>query len=115
MNKYFIIVALSIFIFSCSDSDEEPKTIDEATSINLPTNASEKVILSGLMSFWMYEGSAGCYGSLTIDISEVNLWVNADSCGEKEYKENESASVEVIYDTSNQYGPGKTYTITSFK
>ena len=62
----------------------------------------------------MYEGAAGCYGAITDGATEVNLWIDAESCGEKEYDENEAASVEVTFNSDNQYGPGKTYTITSF-
>ena len=67
------------------------------------------------MSFWMYEGAAGCYGTITDGLSEVNLWVSEESCVEIDYSENEATSVEVTFRSENQYGPGKTYTITSFK
>lgn len=63
----------------------------------------------------MYEGDAGCYGTIEKGAQEVQLWIDADSCGDKEYQESEPASVVVTYNPDNQYGPGKTYTIVEFQ
>lgn len=118
MNKFFIIIVVSVLSIGCSDSSNEPNNTDQAiqaSHLNLPTSTSEKMVISGEMIFWMYEGSAGCYGDILVKGVEINLWINENSCGEKEFKENQAASVEITFNPKNQYGPGKTYTITSFK
>ena len=107
---------LCLMLGACSDSENQALNQESANPFpKLPTNNSEKVTLHGEMAFWMYEGSAGCYGAITDGSTEVSLWISADNCGEKEYAENEKASVEIIFNPDNQYGPEKTYTITGFK
>ena len=120
MNKRILIVTLfTILVAGCSESENsdvaENSTASGPSFPSLPTSSSERVQLKGKMAFWMYEGDAGCYGTITDGSSEVELWIDADSCGEREYPENEDASVEVTFNSENQYGPGKTYTITNFK
>ena len=116
MKYYLTILTLSCVLLACSDSSEQ---VTESTSENsfppLPTDSSERVNLSGKMSFWMYEGEAGCYGTIVKGSQEVQLWIDSNSCGEREYAENEDASVEVTFRSDNQYGPDKTYTITRFQ
>lgn len=63
----------------------------------------------------MYEEAAGCYGALSTPQTEIQLWVDVDTCGEREYKDKEQATVEITFNPDNQYGAGKTYAITSFK
>lgn len=43
----------------------------------------------------MYEGAAGCYGALTDALNEEELWIDSDTCSEKEFGENEMVSLEV--------------------
>ncbi|MDX1408591.1 MAG: hypothetical protein R3330_10675 [Saprospiraceae bacterium] len=101
-----------LLVSGCSDSPDMSEADKE--SAGFPSGPDERALLTGSMSFWMYEGSAGCYGTLETGGQSVSLWVDADSCGEREYHEGESASVEVTFNPDNQYGPGKTYTITRF-
>ena len=115
MNRLFISIIAVAFLSACSSSDDSsPLSSAKSSFPSLPSSSAERVTLDGVMSFWMYEGDAGCYGTITDGAVEVNLWVDADSCGEKEFGENEAASIEVTFNPENQYGPGKTYTITSF-
>ena len=116
MNKHILAIFLSSAIFACSDSSDPANETGSGESFPaLPTSRSERVTLNGQMSFWMFEGEAGCYGTIVSDYQEVQLWVSADDCSDRDYGDNESASVEVTYRKDNQYGPGKTYTITRFK
>ena len=115
MNKLAIPLIALACLSACSDSnDADLKISGNSTFPPLPSNSSERVTLTGKMSFWMYEGEAGCYGTITSGSEEVNLWIDADSCGEKVFDENEQVSVEVTFSPDNQYGPGATYTITRF-
>ena len=116
MQKHVIAIFVFSALVACSDSSNQAsETVSGDSFPTLPTSSSERVTLEGQMSFWMFEGDAGCYGTIVKGSQEVQLWVGADTCGDREYAENEAASVEVTYKTDNQYGPGKTYTITRFK
>ncbi|ABD79705.1 hypothetical protein [Saccharophagus degradans] len=112
-----VVISLVLFGAACSDRTtnelEQPKETSGAFP-TLPTSSHEVVTLSGKMSFWMYEGDAGCYGAITDGINEIQLWVNVEKCGDREYAENEAVSVDVTFNSDNQYGPGKTYTIIAF-
>jgi len=105
-----------IFIAGCSEGGgpafEEPSKFSQ---VSLPESPTERVSLTGEMSFWMYEGAAGCYGTLASQGKEIQVWVDADTCGDREYEENERATLEITFNPDNQYGPGKTYTITGFE
>ena len=116
MKNYLAIITLSCLLLACSDSSEQVNnSVSEDNFPPLPTNSSERVKLNGKMSFWMYEGEAGCYGTIVKGSQEVQLWIDSDGCGEREYAENENASVEVTFRSDNQYGPDKIYTITRFQ
>lgn len=117
MKQPLLLLALMLFIAGCSDSssDSDPSTANAAHAFPpLPTSAADPVTLSGSMSFWMYEGDGGCFGTITDGLAEVWLWVDVDTCGETDYEENQPAKVEVIFSQENQYGPEKMYTITRF-
>ena len=116
MKKPILAIFLSGVLVACSDSsDQASETVSGGSFPALPTSSSERVTLEGQMSFWMYEGDAGCYGTIVRGSREVQLWADADDCGHREYAENAFASVEVTYREDNQYGPGETYTIPRFK
>ena len=119
MNRVTVVLlSAAISLAACSKEPEpsEAAGTSEASSLpRLPTSSSERVLLEGKMNFWMYEGDAGCYGSLERDGEEVQLWIDAESCGEKEYAEGEDAAVVVTFRSDEQYGPGKTYTIVEFQ
>ena len=98
-----------------TDSDEESNL--RATSKNaleLPTSPGEKVLLEGKMTFWMWEGSAGCYGAVESDGQEIKLWADAVACENVNYNENQQVSIKVTFNPLNQYGPGETYTVLQF-
>ncbi|WP_299595618.1 hypothetical protein, partial [uncultured Microbulbifer sp.] len=116
MKILFSCILISLALTACSSKENSTQASGSVGKFpKLPTSSTEYTTLQGVMSFWMYEGAAGCYGTITDGLSEVNLWVSEDSCVEVNYSENEAASVEVTFISENQYGPGKTYTITSFK
>lgn len=114
--KLMSILLATVTLVACSDSgsDQIEKTDQSSHFSSLPASSSERVVLKGKMSFWMYEGSAGCYGELMRGTEAIQLWVDAESCADKEFAENQDTSVEVTFNPDNQYGPGKTYTITKF-
>lgn len=115
MKKALLIAAIALHALSgCSESDTQASTEASGSFATLPADSKESAVLSGEISFWMHEGDAGCYGTITDGVSEVQLWTDVDTCGEKEYSENQRASVEVTFRSDNQYGPGTTYTITKF-
>ncbi|MEH6567295.1 MAG: hypothetical protein V7756_18365 [Halopseudomonas sp.] len=101
----------------CSDGNEAESTIPAGNNVGfpaLPAMPEERVTLNGRMTFWMYEGDGGCFGSISDGMQEVELWVDVETCDQVEYPENAPASVEVTYRPDNQYAPGKLYTIVSF-
>lgn len=103
-----------MFVSACSDSSNSQPSLGAAVATELPTSTADTLEISGKMSFWMYEGDAGCYGALNIDNSEIQLWSSADKCIDTDYSENQSASIKITYNPGNQYGPGKTYTVVGF-
>jgi len=107
-----------VSLVACSGTKESnpvPTPSKSAGSFpTLPTNTTETLVIEGEMVFWMYEGSGGCFGSLSDGSKEIQLWIDADSCGETEYAENENATVEVTFNTDNQYGTEVMYTIVNF-
>ena len=116
MTRTIALFTVLMFIVGCSDGNDSAS--DQAASSNqvsLPESPSERATLTGEMSFWMYEGAAGCYGTLVSQGKEIQVWVAADRCSDREYEENQSATLELTFNPDNQYGPGKTYTITSFE
>ncbi len=116
MKCTFLSILLVITLAACSEPNNPKDAVSSHASFPaLPINPSETVIVSGKMVFWMYEGDGGCFGSISDGAQELQLWVDVTTCGEAEYKENESASVEITFNPKNQYGPGKTYTIVSFR
>lgn len=116
MKRVIVLSAVFMFIAGCSDGNA-PASEQAASSnqVSLPESPNERVNLTGEMSFWMYEGAAGCYGTLVSQGNEIQVWVGADTCGDREYEENQRATLELTFNPNNQYGPGKTYTITSFE
>jgi hypothetical protein len=116
MSRTIALFTVLVLITGCSDSGgPESNQPAKSNQVSLPENPSERANITGEMSFWMYEGSAGCYGTLVSQGKEIQVWVDADTCGEREYEENQSATLELTFNPDNQYGPGKTYTITSFE
>lgn len=115
MTRSIALFAVLLFITGCSDG-AGPASDDSVGSnqIDLPERSSDRIKLAGEMSFWMYEGEAGCYGTLLSQGEEIQVWVDADACGEREYEENQQVTLELTFDPANQYGPGRTYTITAF-
>ena len=116
MTRTIALFTVLLFIAGCSDGNG-PASDQPASSnqVSLPESPSERVNLTGEMSFWIYEGAAGCYGTLILQGKEIQVWVDADTCGDREYEENQRATLELTFNPDNQYGPGKTYTITSFE
>lgn len=116
MTRTIALFTVLIFIAGCSDGNRsESDQPASSNQISLPESPGERVNLTGEMSFWMYEGAAGCYGTLVSQGKEIQVWVDAETCGDREYEENQRASLELTFNPDNQYGPGKTYTITSFE
>ena len=116
MTRAISLFTVLIFIAGCSDGNGMAAGRPASTNhVSLPANPSERVNLTGEMSFWMYEGDAGCYGTLVSQGKEIQLWAGVDTCGDREYEENQRAALEITFNPDNQYGPGKTYTITSFE
>ena len=112
-------VLLVLGLAGCSDSGNEvaaPGALLSATPFpTLPASPSETVVLDGAMTFWMYEGDGGCFGTISDGVQELWLWVDVDTCGDVEYEDNEHTVVEVTFNPDNQFRPGKTYTIVGFR
>lgn len=114
-----ILLAFVLSILSACGSSEEPSAeaspqVNTAAFPVLPADDTERVVLEGIMTFWMVEGAAGCYGSISDGVKEVQLWVNASACEKVEYAEDVKAKVEVTFNQEEQFGPGDTYTIVNF-
>lgn len=115
-----MILALAPFVFAACSSGSDSASGEAGGGASefpaLPTSDAERVLVDGNMSNWFYEGDAGCYGTLSRGASSIELWINADACGEREYSEGASASVVVTYRETEQWMPGKKmYTIVEFK
>lgn len=110
---------LVLGLAGCSDSSNEMAAPGASLSAmrfpTLPASPAETVVLDGVMTFWEYEGDGGCYGTISDGLQELWLWVDVDTCGEVNYQDNDRAIVEVTFNPDNQFGPGKTYTIVSFR
>tara|TARA_R110001599_G_scaffold28969_5_gene99622 strand:- start:38629 stop:39075 length:447 start_codon:yes stop_codon:yes gene_type:complete len=116
MIRTFTLFVVLISIMGCSDGNApEPDESAQSNQVSLPEGPNDRVKLTGEMSFWMYEGAAGCYGAFVSQGKEVQVWVDADTCGDREYAENQPATLVLTFNPENQYGPGTTYTITSFE
>lgn len=113
--KYALsIAALCAVLAACSDSAPGGAAYSGDSFPDLPTSNTDMTTLEGLMTSWKYEGSTGCYGTISDGNTVVQLWMDALSCGDQNVKENEQVSIDVIFAEENQYGPGKTYTIIYF-
>jgi len=118
MKRILLTIAIAASVAACSDTEDTNSHNSSSSAGNpfptLPSSSLESAVLEGKMTFWMYEGDAGCYGSIFDGNAEVQLWVDATTCGDTDYAENAEARVEVTFNPDNQYGPGKTFTIKSF-
>jgi len=120
MNEKTWILALAFLATTgCSSNSDTDSSLVETGDVAfpaLPTNSSEQVLVEGAMNNWFYEGDAGCYGTLKRGSSEIEVWIDADGCGEREYDEGARAAVVVTYRESEQWMPGKkSYTIVEFQ
>ncbi len=119
MIRTFTLFVVLISIMGCSDGNapesDEAAQSNQANQVSLPESLNDRVNLTGEMSFWMYEGAAGCYGTFVSQGKEVQVWVDADTCDDREYAENQPVTLELTFNPENQYGPGTTYTIKSFE
>lgn len=116
MTRTIVLFAVLILIAGCSDGNGSASNqLASSEQISLPESPSERVNITGEMAFWMYEGAAGCYGTLVSQGKEIQVWVDADTCGDREYEENQRAALELTFNPGEQFGPGKTYTIKSFE
>lgn len=112
--RFLLVLSFSVLISSCgNNSDDVPAQGAAQAAVELPPQSGEIVEISGVMTFWMHEGSAGCYGTLESDSNEIQLWSDADRCGDSDFTENEQATVRIRYSEDNQYGPGTTYTVVT--
>lgn len=113
------LICSTLLLTACSEEPggvggSEPSTAGSELPA-LPTTRSERVLLEGKMSFWMYEGDAGCYGTLVRGVEEVELWADVETCAEHEYADNEPAAVVVTYRSDEQWGAGDSYSIVEFR
>ena len=82
---------------------------------NLPASNIEKVELTGVMTWWFWEGDGGCFGTLTDGRKNIELHAEADLCEPIEYEEGAEAIVSVVYEPNKQYVSGKKmYSIIEF-
>ncbi len=116
VRKRLALIVISAALSACTDESTPVAGTDSSAGgfPALPASPDQRVTLNGKMTFWMYEGDGGCFGSISDGVQEVELWVDVDTCGQVEYPENAAASVEVTYRPDNQYAPGELYTIVSF-
>ncbi|WVM91099.1 hypothetical protein UMZ34_11075 [Halopseudomonas pachastrellae] len=62
-HKLGLAGLLCLSLSACGDAPQEPLN-SRVNGLALPTGPHETITVSGKMTFWMYEGDAGCYGSL---------------------------------------------------
>lgn len=118
-NASVALICLAFLFSACSaepgSAAANAGSTADAELSALPTNRSERVLLEGRMSFWMYEGDAGCYATLVRGAEEVELWSDAEICAGQEYAENQPAAVVVTYRADQQWGPGDSYSVIEFR
>jgi len=114
-RKVLFAIMISVLISACSKKSNDTPDQGAALPANLPPKTGEVVTVSGNMSFWFYEGSGGCFGTLEADGAEIQLWTDVDLCGDRDYEENEKATLRIKYREDNQYGPDTIYTVVGFR
>ncbi|HET9047873.1 MAG TPA: hypothetical protein VFN29_02745 [Chiayiivirga sp.] len=116
LSNVAVTVLASVIALTACSNGAEPGASSASALPTLPTNSSERVLIQGKMVFWMYEGEGGCFGTLDRGSDEVQLWIDANACGEREFTEGEQASVVVTFRSDEQWDESqKSYTIVEFK
>ncbi|WVM91944.1 hypothetical protein ULG90_19265 [Halopseudomonas pachastrellae] len=92
-----------------------PKSADSRVNgLALPTGPHETITVSGKMTSGCTKATPAATAACSPAVRRVELWIDADACGDTEYAENAPASVDITWREDNQWGPGNTYTITRF-
>ncbi|WP_341708401.1 hypothetical protein [Halopseudomonas sp.] len=115
-----LMVLLSLLV-GCSESAEEQGSVNVGAAGGsafpvLPMSTSDSVELTGAMTWWFWEGDAGCFGTLSDGEQSIELHAEADLCESIEYDDGQEATVRVTFDPGKQYAPDnkKMYSITDF-
>jgi hypothetical protein len=111
------VLSTSLLIIACSDSTET-SAAKLAPFPALPKAVTNSVTLSGRVVDWLFEGDAGCFGTLTDGIRNINVYSKADICEPAHVQTDLLITVTIIFDIGIQQdvgdGTGPAYTITQF-
>ncbi len=106
LNFKYLKVLLSSIVISqlsaCSESRNENEVSDSSSYVSLPTNSSSPVEIEGEITFWMWEGDAGCYGEINSAGNVIELWSEADLCVDEKITEGEVRTLSIIFEQDMQ-------------
>lgn len=104
-SKTIKILAAAIVISqlsACSESSNENEAYASSSYISLPTDSSSPVDIEGEITFWMWEGDAGCYGEINSAGNVIELWSEADLCVDEKVTEGEVRTLSIIFEQDMQ-------------
>ena len=112
-----IILISMLFLVACSDSGDNASKLSPFPE--MPKDKSTLVQLTGKVDFWLFEGDAGCYGTLTDGLNKVEVYSEAIICEKVTVSEGSVITVDIIYDSqiSDIVSDGEkpSYTIIAFR
>lgn len=104
-SKHLKLLTSIIFLSqlsACSQSSNENEDSSSSSYISLPTDSSTPVEIEGEVTFWMWEGDAGCYGEINSGGKVVELWSEADLCVDEKVTEGEVRTFSIIFEEAKQ-------------
>ena len=106
MNRktlFYLVTFFTVFIASCSETEIEAEAeASTATSVSLPLADAGSQRIESVVTFWLWEGDAGCFGELDISGKTINVWAEADLCVDEEVQEGSKISIDIALESEKQ-------------
>ena len=121
LTKYVCIALLLCFLTACSKAGPDksrPKVTVMHLFPQLPESKSEFVTVTAKVIYWFFEGSAGCYGTLSDGTQKISVHSDADTCENVKVSKGKAIKVDLTFDPeiheSVTEGSNTVYSITRF-